>query len=127
MEQLEGFIEKKKALYEGYVRALDGQRGLRVLPFRSGTRPNRWFFSLYLEDGYPLRRDELIAHLAEQRIQARPVWALINEQPPYRKNEAHGLAKAEDYRARIVNLPCSTNLSAESQERVIQAVLQAGK
>ncbi len=126
LEQLEGFIETKKNLYDRYVQALDGKKGLRMLPFRSGTRPNRWFFSLYLEEAFPLRRDELIALLAAEKIQARPVWALINEQPPYRQNESHGLGKAQDYRARIVNLPCSTNLAEEAQARVIETLLAAG-
>ena len=33
------------------------------------------------------------------------------------------MEKAEDYRAHIVNLPCSTNLSEEDCQRVIDALL----
>ena len=125
LEQLEGFIGRKKELYERYGEALDGKAGLRVLPFREGTRPNRWFFSLYVGEACPLGRDELIEKLGAEKIQARPVWALINEQKPYRENEVYGLSAAEDYRAHIVNLPCSTNLSNEEQARVVRAVLQS--
>ncbi len=127
LEQLEGFIAKKTELYKAYVEALDGNAGLRILPFRAGTRPNRWFFSLLLGVGYPLKRDALIAKLMEEKIQTRPIWALINEQPPYRGCEAFGLAKAQAYRAAIVNLPCSTNLSAQNQRRVIDTVLALGQ
>ncbi len=124
LERLEGFIAAKKARYAQYRAALDGVRGLRVLPFdESSTRPNYWFFSLYLGPESGLARDAVIAALQAQGIQTRPVWALVHEQADYGKNEALGLDKARDYRARIVNLPCSTNLTETDCDRVIQAVL----
>ena len=123
LERLEGFIAHKKALYDRYVAALDGVKGLRILPFREGEcRSNHWFFSLYLKDS-GLDRDTVLEKLQAQHIQTRPVWALIHEQADYPRNEAYGLDKALDYRKYIVNLPCSTNLSFEDCDRVIEAVL----
>ena len=123
LERLEGFIAHKKELYDHYVEKLDGVKGLRILPFRTeDVRSNHWFFSLYLKDS-GLDRDTVIEKLQAQKIQTRPVWALIHEQADYPRNEAYGLDKALDYRKYIVNLPCSTNLSLEDCERVCQAVL----
>ena len=123
LERLEGFIAHKKALYDRYVAVLDGVKGLRILPFREGEcRSNHWFFSLYLKDS-GLDRDTVIEKLQAQHIQTRPVWALIHEQADYPRNQAYGLDKALDYRKYIVNLPCSTNLSFEDCDRVIEAVL----
>ena len=123
LERLEEFIAHKKALYDHYVEKLDGVKGLRILPFREGcTRSNHWFFSLYVKD-FALDRDEVIEKLQAQGIQTRPVWALIHEQADYPRNEAYALDKALDYRKYIVNLPCSTNLSMEDCDRVIDAVL----
>ena len=51
------------------------------------------------------------------------VWALIHEQADYGRNETYGLAMAEDFRAKIVNLPCSTNLTREDAQRVVDALL----
>ena len=124
LERLEGFVETKKARYDQYKAALDGVHGLRILPFKEesdGVRSNHWFYSLYLKDS-GLDRDTVIAKLQEQGIQTRPVWALINEQADYPKNEAYALEKAQDYRKYIVNLPCSTNLTEQDCERVIAAV-----
>ena len=70
-----------------------------------------------------LDRDRFIAGLQARNIQTRPVWALIHQQADYGRNEAYAMAKAEDYRAHIVNLPCSTNLSEEDCQRVIDALL----
>ena len=127
LERLEGFIAHKKALYDRYVAALDGVKGLRILPFREEEcRSNHWFFSLYLKDS-GLDRDTVIEQLQAQKIQTRPVWALIHEQADYPRNEAYGLDKALDYRKYIVNLPCSTNLSFADCDRVIEAVLALTK
>lgn len=123
LEQLEGFIAHKHQLYDFYKEKLDGKNGYKILPFREGTRSNKWFFSLYLTDKAPLSRDETIKALSAQKIQARPIWALIHEQADYGKNEIYAIEKAEDYRAHVVNLPCSTNLSMEDAARVVSAVL----
>ena len=82
----------------------------------------QWFYSLYLEDARHTR-DGVIAALKAQNIQTRPVWALIHEQADYGRNETYGLAMAEDFRAKIVNLPCSTNLTREDAQRVVDALL----
>ena len=123
METLETFITRKKEFYDRYVQALDGKNGYRILPFKEDvSRSNHWFYSLYLEDDRH-KRDEVIGAFKEASIQARPVWALIHEQADYGSCQAYSLEKAQDYRARIVNLPCSTNLTQEDQQRVIDLLL----
>lgn len=121
MELLESFIQHKTERYEQYRAALDGVKGFAMLPFREGTRANHWFYSLLLPDR--LDRDSVIAALQEQKIQTRPVWSLINEQCDYGRNRAFALEQAQEYRRRIVNIPCSTNLTREDCDRVIDAVL----
>ena len=121
MELLEGFIERKTARYEQYKAALDGVKGFSMLPFREGTRSNHWFYSLLLPDR--LERDDVIARLQAQGIQTRPVWSLINEQCDYGSCETHAMDVAREYRRRIVNIPCSTDLTEAQCARVIEAVL----
>ena len=121
MELLEGFIEHKTARYEQYKAALDGVKGFSMLPFREGTRSNHWFYSLLLPDR--LERDDVIARLQAQGIQTRPVWSLINEQCDYGSCETHAMDVAREYRRRIVNIPCSTDLTEAQCSRVIEAIL----
>lgn len=121
MELLEGFIAHKTARYEQYKAALDGVKGFSMLSFREGTRSNHWFYSLLLPDR--LERDDVIARLQAQGIQTRPVWSLINEQCDYGSCETHAMDVAREYRRRIVNIPCSTNLTEAQCARVIEAVL----
>ncbi|MDL2219587.1 LegC family aminotransferase [Ruminococcaceae bacterium OttesenSCG-928-O06] len=122
LEQLEGFIAHKTAMYERYRQRLDGVCGLRILPFRKDIRSNHWFYSLYLED-FPLSRDTLLEKLRNEGIQTRTIWGLIHEQPPYQACQAFATEKAEDYRAHVLNLPCSTNITPEQVDRVCDAIL----
>ncbi|MBU3806326.1 MAG: LegC family aminotransferase [Candidatus Fournierella pullistercoris] len=123
MEQIEGFIAHKHQMWEMYRQALDGKNGLRLLKFRDEeARCNKWFYAVYLEDARH-DRDTVLKTLAEQGIQTRPVWALIHEQADYGRNQVFGAEKAQDYRSKIVNIPCSTNLTQEDCQRVIDALL----
>ena len=117
LEQLEGFIAHKIEMYEFYRQALDGKNHYRILPFKDGVRSNHWFYSLYVEDSHPLGR------LSEEKIQTRPIWALIQDQADYPRNQRYGDELAYDYLHHVVNLPCSTNLSKEDAQRVVDVLL----
>ena len=124
MEQLESFIEIKAKNYKLYRTLLDGAPGLKLLPFREGIRTNHWFYSLYLEDSFPLRPAELIGKLKENSIQSRPIWGLIHEQAPYHGSRTWQIEKAKTYWEHVVNLPCSTNLTEEDVRRVADVILR---
>ncbi len=121
LELLEGFIQHKTERYAQYFAALDGVKGFSMLKFREGTRANHWFYSVLLPDR--LDRDTAIETLHGEGIQTRPVWALIPEQCDYARNEKYGMEVAEEYRRRILNVPCSTNLTEAQCARVIDALL----
>jgi aminotransferase in exopolysaccharide biosynthesis len=122
LEQLDGFIARKHALYAQYSARLDGHKGLRILPFRAGVRSNRWFFSLFLEKA-AITREALMAALSQDGIQTRPIWGLVHCQKPYLANAVFAAEKAEYYQDRVLNLPCSTGLSAEDAQRVCDRIL----
>ena len=122
MEQLEDFIAIKIRNYEQYKNFVTDIPGLSMLDFREGTRSNHWFYSLYCDDSYPLKPNELIELLKSENIQARPIWGLIHEQKPYGNSLAYSIETAKEYWRHIVNLPCSTNLSAEDVARVVAAL-----
>ena len=123
MEQLESFIAHKNAMYHFYFERLNGKHGYGIMPFRAGVRSNKWFYSLYVSDECPLRRDDVIRALAAEKIQTRPY--LGPHSRPGRLPEKRTLrrALARHYLARIVNLPCSTSLTQEDAQRVVDTLL----
>ena len=56
---------------------------------------------------------EIITALLDRGIQTRAIWGLINEQLPYEGEETYHLEKAPYYASRILNLPCSTQITRE--------------
>ena len=122
LEQLEGFIDVKISNYEHYIELLSDIPGLSILPFREGIRSNHWFYSLVCNKPYPLTNMELIEKLRLNSIQSRPIWGLIHEQKPYAGSYTYKIEKACDYWKKVVNLPCSTNLTSDDVERVASVI-----
>lgn len=112
LEQLEQFIKTKKTNYHHYTGC-----GITLLSFGESVRPNYWFYSYQTN-----HRDELIQHLARQKIQTRPIWGLCHNQPMYRNCRAYEIEAANAYYDTVINIPCSSNLTKEDIERVVDAL-----
>ena len=120
IDELEDFIETKTKNYYLYKEAVNNIEGLQLLTFRKGIRPNYWFYSLVVnEEKYGLNKDELLRKLVSENIQTRPIWGLIHQQKPYQKYETYQMEKALWYHERVLNIPCSSNLTEEEVEIVI--------
>lgn len=122
LEQLEDFIKVKKDNYDFYKNEVQKITGLRILDFKESIRPNYWFYALYIEQGYTLNRDQIIKYLASKKIQARPIWGLISDQKPYKDSQTYKIDKAKQYLDKVVNIPCSSNLSREDVSYVIECL-----
>ena len=122
LEKLNDFIMVKKANYQHYQKGIQTLDGLQLLPFNKAIEPNYWFYSLYIEDLEKYSKQAIIEKLSENNIQTRPIWGLIHEQKPYQKDIAFDIKKAKDYHRRIVNLPCSSNLTAGDVDRVLETL-----
>lgn len=120
LEQLEDFIEVKKNNYMIYKGKLNID-GIRIMEFRSESRPNYWFYSLLIENG-KIDVNNFIEEMQKNNIQTRPIWGLIHEQKPYINAQAYKIEKAKYYYSKIINIPCSSNLKREEINRVIEIV-----
>lgn len=123
IEQIEKFIEIKSENYKKYKDAFHNIQGLELLDVRKGIRSNRWFYALMCK-GYCKSRDALIQYLSENKVQSRPIWGLINEQVPYKKERAYKIDKALFYWKYIINIPCSTNLAEEDIWKVARLIIE---
>lgn len=118
LEELEKFIEIKKDNYFLYKNLLEDKNNVEILNFRDGVRSNYWFYSLVLKD-INSKKTEVIDKLSENRIQTRPIWGLIHEQIPYINCQSYKIDKAKYYFKRVINIPCSSNLSKEQINTVV--------
>ena len=123
IDQLESFIETKIKNYKIYKEELEKIEGLEILPFVEGIRANHWFYSLKIDkEKYGIGRDELLQKLVDAGIQTRPIWGLIHQQKPYADCQSYEIEKALYYYDRILNLPCSSNLTEKEVYQVIEKI-----
>jgi len=122
IDELESFIAAKKKNYELYGELLAGAEGLTLLPFSEGTRPNYWFYSLRVDERFPLDRNGLMRRLLAAGVECRPVWRLACEQKPYRNAFRYEVEKACEYAENTLNLPCSAGLRGEQVEYVCEVI-----
>lgn len=117
MEELPEFIKRKHKNLDIYKRLFADYKNGRILNFREGTYSNQWFYSLEIDiDNVKASMREIISALSEKMIQTRPIWGLIHQQKPYIDSYAYKIEKAVYYSERILNIPCSTQLTEEEIE-----------
>ena len=123
MEELEEFVERKQKNFELYKKGFEGFKYGKIVDFREGTSSNKWFYSLEINrDLVKQTMREIITALEKKGIQTRAIWGLINEQKPYLNEETYKLEMAPYYAERILNLPCSTQITEEEICCVIKEV-----
>lgn len=125
MEELPEFIQRKQRNYQLYQELFEGFPLGQLLPFREGTSSNQWFYSLDIEIG-ELKGDlfDLISRLQEKGVQTRPIWGLIHEQKPYQQAIAYQIERAQYYSRRILNLPCSTQITEDEIRYAAKEVME---
>ncbi len=127
LELLEEFITTKTNNFNLYKKEIEKINGLKLLPFRKDIRSNHWFYALFVEDSFPINRDELIKYLHEKKVQTRPIWGLIHEQKPYANSQTYNIEKAKYYIEHVINIPCSSNLTKKEVLYVIDCIKNVAK
>lgn len=114
LEELPEFIRRKNQNFALYEKYLEDCEGISLLPFRNGIMSNKWFYSLVIEKKIiPKSLEYFIEKLKEKGILTRPIWGLIHEQLPYKKCITYQIEQALFYKEKILNIPCSTNITEE--------------
>jgi len=104
LEQLETFIEAKRALAAAYEGFFSGTN-LEFVKEPADCRSNYWLNAVICED--KAHRDELLETTNQQGIMTRPIWALMNHLTMYQSCRRGDLNNSEWLEARVVNLPSS--------------------
>ena len=132
LEILELRVQQRRAVFARYASAFAEVPGIEPQPeaafgAKEGeSRHTRWL-SCFLIDpaAFGLTTFQLIKHLETLNIESRPVWKPMHTQKLYAGRECIGGAVAEDLNQRGICLPSSSSLTEETQEYVIDQVVQA--
>lgn len=123
VEMLPEFVKRKQKNHEKYKELFEGFEYGKIVDFRKGTLSNKWFYSLEIDkEKISVSMRDIITALEKRGVQTRAIWGLINEQIPYENELTYKLECAPYYAERILNLPCSTQITTEEIEYVVEQV-----
>ncbi len=110
LEELPGFLVRKRALTERYAKAFEGINGIRLFTEQPFARSNYWLNTLILDEVHAHERDTLLAITNDAGIMTRPAWQLLHHLPMYAACPKMDLRVAESLAQRIINIPSSARL-----------------
>jgi perosamine synthetase len=129
MELLPEYVEIKRGIAARYRAAFDGIPGLSAPPEAPWARSTFWLYTVLVgeeADGADGPTRQAVQQvLGQAQIQARPLWAPIHEQRPYRECQAYRIEVTPRLYRRGLSLPCSVGLTEADQRRVSDTVRHA--
>jgi len=126
LEQLERFLQRKRAIAATYREALAALPGITTAPDEPWAESSFWLYSVGVDaEMCGVDRTTLRERLLARGIDTRPIWSPLHTLAPYQESPRLGGAVAERLFAQGLSLPSSVGLSAAQQARVIAALQDA--
>jgi perosamine synthetase len=126
LEQLDGFIARKREMGRRYTEGLAGVQGLQLPLAATDYAENvYWVYGLVLDDAVPFDAIEAMQHLKAKGIGTRPFFWPMHEQPVFHKMglfEGEKYPVAERIARRGFYLPSGLALTDAQIDQVIAAV-----
>lgn len=120
---LEDRVSARRAIAFRYRDAFADLAGIEFAPQAEYGRHTNWLSVFVIDSNmFGCTRDELIAALAKEDIESRPVWKPMHLQPIFHACAFFGGTVAEDVFQRGICLPSSSSLPLTDQQRVIDVV-----
>ena len=128
MERAEEMLQRRRGIVEQYDQAFNDLPGWTGPGHADGRDKNCWLYTALIDSGkFGMTSRDLMAHLREKQIEARPIFAPVTESSHLR---------CEDSRDRFstayliwdtgIALPTGSGLSDDQVKTVIDAVCSAG-
>lgn len=118
LELLPQFLKRKREIFDAYNRAFADLPGVEPMPEADYAKSACWLYTAR----FPAGSRPLLTHLAERKIQTRPLWQPIHISPAYAHLPRQSCPVAEDLNRTCLSLPCSTNLTDEQLDRTISTI-----
>jgi len=126
LEVLEDRVTARRAIFQRYASALQAIPGVEFMPELEGTRMNRWLTAMTLGEEAGTTPSELIHALAEDNIEARPVWKPLHLQPLFAACRYYAHCDNDSVSERLfrtgVCLPSGSAMTEQEQFRVIERI-----
>lgn len=108
LEQLDGFLENKRALTKEYAQFFQNMDDITFVEERKDTHSNYWLQVIILKD--EKQRDIFLQYTNKNGVMTRPIWTLMNELEMFKNCQRTKLPNAKYLEQRVVNLPSSVRV-----------------
>ena len=128
LDSLQRRIFQRKVHFIAYREQLEAQSGLHMMPIHSEGSPNYWLSCFTIDPAQvSVSPQELIAALAADKIEARPLWKPLHLQPVFRGCVAYLNGVSASLYARGLCLPSGSNMQQADRQRVIDCIVNCLK
>ena len=110
LEELDGFISRKRDLALRYRSAFEKVCGVRFFTEPPFATSNYWLNVILIDDAAKDARDVVLDRTNARGLQTRPCWTLMHRLPMYRDCPRDDLSVAEAIEACLINIPSSSSL-----------------
>jgi dTDP-4-amino-4,6-dideoxygalactose transaminase len=125
---LEERVQARRHNFEVYQQALGNLPGIEFMPEAAFGKSTRWLTCLTIDPAaFGADREQVRLALAQEKIEARPVWKPLHLQPVFADCECIEGAVAQELFEYGLCLPSGSNLTDEDLERVTSAIAQIHK
>lgn len=125
LERFDDLLRRKRAIAGRYADAFRRSVGVRLVGGGPWGSEAAWLNTIAVTaDAFGCTSRQLIAALAAQDIEARPLWQPLHLSAPHRSPDASCPNSVDAYRDGV-SLPSSVGLTLEEQRRVIQGIRAA--
>lgn len=114
LEQLPHFLKAKRGIFGRYQAAFARITQAHIVSEPESCQSNYWLQALLLDEPVAMQRDAILTATNDAGVMTRPVWALMHKLEPYSACPKMDLPVAESLARRLINLPSSAHLCAET-------------
>ena len=126
VEQMDGFVDRKRRNARLYAERLQDVPGIVTPPEAAWARNVFWMYAILVEEGFGMSRDELRAYLARDGIETRTFFIPMHLQPIYHEAfRGQRYPVAERLCRRGLYLPSATSLTPERIAHVVERIREA--
>lgn len=118
MEQLPGFLKRKKEIIAYYKDALKAVGDIQFQEVDADVNPNWWMPTIKTQ-----KQREILKALNNDKMQSRPFWVPMNQLRMFKDDIFYNHANKSDFIYRhCLSIPCSTNITDADLEAVAQKI-----
>ncbi len=110
LEKIHIFLKAKRTLFKKYFNVFNKMKGISLYKGSNNANSNYWLQTLILDKNNVNLKNKILKESHKKLIYTRPVWRLISELDPYKKNQKMNLSGAKEIYNKIINLPSSQSL-----------------